>query len=338
MPGTGKRPRKPLTAWLIPLLLLGLFLAGLEMILRAGKFRYEPDAEFSYPRPNDFAEVRYDPELFWTLRPNDPGVNSRGFFGKEIVVEKPAGAYRILFIGDSIMEAGYPAQVEACLRDAGVAGAEAISLAVRGYSSYQGRVVAEKYGKLLQPDLVLVQFGWNDHWLAFGKPDAEKSFAAPSEWVLKIHRVYDRVRVLQAAGWVWGVLLGQGNTATGQLRVSPEAYADNLRAMQKLFEADNIPVWIVTAPSAHAQFGVAEDLIQRQFAKDAESVITLHTAYNEIAREVAGERLVDVAGAFEGVPADDMRTLFQLDGIHPTHAGTEKIADVVCEAIRPYLP
>lgn len=334
MPVTGKRPR---TGWVL-LFLLVLFLAGLEMILRAVKFRYEPDAEFSYPRPNDFAEVRYDPDLFWTLRPDDPGVNSWGFLGKEIAVEKPAGTFRILFIGDSIMEAGYPAQVEACLRDEGVQGVETISLAVRGYSSYQGRVVAEKYGMMLQPDLVFVQFGWNDHWLAFGKPDTEKSFAAPSEWVLKIHRVYDRVRVLQGAGWVWGVLLGQGNSVTGQLRVSPEVYAENLRAMQTLFEAENVPLWIVTAPSAHAQFGVAEDLIVRQFAKDAESVITLHTAYNEIAREVAGEKLVDVAGMFEGVSAEDLRSLFQLDGIHPTHAGTEKIAAVVCEAIQGYLP
>jgi lysophospholipase L1-like esterase len=320
------------------LFLLMLFLIGLEIVLRAVTFRYEPDAEFSYPRPADFAEVRYDPELFWTLNPEDAGVNARGFLGKEMTVEKPAGTYRMLFIGDSIMEAGYPEEVEVCLQAAGFANIEAVSLAVRGYSSYQGQVMAEKYGRLLQPDLVLVQFGWNDHWLAFGEPDVEKSFAPPSEWALKIHGVYDRVRVFQAAGWVWGVLLGQGNAITGAMRVSPEAYADNLRAMKTLFEGDNVPVWILTAPSAHAQFGVSEDLIQRQFAKDAESVLSLHAAYNEIAREVAGEKLVEVAGAFEAFTAAEMRTFFQLDGIHPTRLGTEKIASVVCEAVHPYLP
>ncbi|NUM46623.1 MAG: SGNH/GDSL hydrolase family protein, partial [Anaerolineales bacterium] len=189
-------------------LLFLVLLAGLEGVLRANNFRYEPDAEFSFPRPSDFAEVRYDPDLFWTLNPDDPGVNARGFWGEALPGAKAEGAYRMLFIGDSIMEAGYPAEVEACLHAAGFAGAEAISLAVRGYSSYQGLVVAEKYGALLEPDLVVVQFGWNDHWLAFGKPDAEKSFAPPPEWSLRVHRVYDRVRVLQGVGWVWGVLLG----------------------------------------------------------------------------------------------------------------------------------
>lgn len=320
--------------FVIPAILL-LLLLVLEVILRAANFRYEWDAEFAYPRPADFAQVRYDPDLFWTLNPSDPGVNSWGFLGDEISVEKPTNAYRILFIGDSIMEAGYPKTVETCLHAAGFADVEAIPLAIRGYSSYQGQVVAEKYGRLLTPDMVIVEFGWNDHWLAFGKPDAEKTFPAPSAKILAFHRVYDRVRVLQGLGWIWGVGLGQGNTRSDQVRVPLDAYVENLTAIRTLFEQEAIPVLFVTAASAQAQIGVPEDLIQRGFVKDAASIIQLHETYNDRVRTMTG--VIDLAAEIEKLEADK-RSLFQADGIHPTHTGTEVFGQVVCDAIKPLMP
>lgn len=315
------------------LLLLFALLAGVEILLRVVDFRYEPDTEFSYPRPIDFAQVQYDPELFWKLKPGTSAVNAWGFPGDEIVVEKPAGTYRILFFGDSIMEAGYPAEVETCLQEAGVTGAETIPLAVRGFSSYQGRILAEKYGRLLNPDLVVVQFGWNDHWLAFGEPDAEKSFTPPPAASLGFYWVYDRVRVLQGVSWVWGGLSGQGNDMTGERRVPPEVYRDNLQEIRAFFEQENIPVVFVTAPSTHKQFGVPDDLIKRRFARDAASLLHDHEMYNAIVRKVAGEKLMDVAAALDSYARDDLRRLFQSDGIHPTRAGTEEIATIVCESI-----
>ncbi|GAB4580341.1 MAG: SGNH/GDSL hydrolase family protein [Anaerolineales bacterium] len=314
-------------------LLFAVFLIGLEFLLREVDFRYEPDAEFSFPRPADFAQVRYHPDLFWTLNPDDPGVNDRGFLGEEVVVEKPVGVYRILFIGDSIMEAGYPREVGACLHDGGEANIEAITLAVKGYSSYQGKKVAEQFGQPLNPDLVVVQFGWNDHWLAFGEPDAEKSFSSPPAWRLAIHHVYDRVRVLQVLGWVWGVGLGQGNVVTDQLRVPVEAYRSNLIEISTLFAQDEVPVIFVTAPTSHEQLGVPEELIQRRFAAEPNSVRDLHQVYNQITREVAGENLVDVAREFAAMGAEDIRPYFQQDGVHPTRAGTQKIAELVCEKV-----
>lgn len=301
-------------------------------------FRYEWDAEFAYPRPADFAHLRYDPDLFWTLNPDDPDVNSWGFLGKEIRPEKTPGTYRILFIGDSIMEAGYPNVVGRCLHAEGIANVEVVPLAIGGYSSYQGRVLAEKYGHTLTPDLVIVQFGWNDHWLAFGEPDAEKAFSAPSEGVLAFHRMYDRVRVLQAMGWVWGVALGQGNIITEQMRVSPEAYVENLTAIRAVFAQENIPVWFVTAPSALEQLGVPADLLVRGFVKDATQVLQLHTFYNTLVRDMAGKEVIDIATELENLSTEETRTLFQIDGIHPTRTGTEKIGQRVCEAIQPFRP
>lgn len=319
---------------ILPALILLLLFAS-EILLRVTNFRYEWDAEFAYPRPADFANLRYDPDLFWTLNPDDPDVNTWGFRGDEITVEKTTDAYRILIIGDSITEAGYPREVEKCLHTAGFTQVEVLPLAAGGYSSYQGRVIAEKYGLLLSPDLVIVQFGWNDHWRAVGEPDAEKTFPAPSVGIRAFHRVYDRVRVLQALGWVWGVGMGQGNTWSDQVRVPLEAYVANLTAIRALFEQENIPVRFVTAPSAQALVGVPADLIQRGFATSAESVIQLHETYNARVRTMPG--VIDLAAEIEKLGAGK-RALFQLDGIHPTPAGTEVFGQVVCDEIKLSLP
>ena len=316
--------------WKTVFVFASVFTLFFEILLRLINFRFGPDTEFGYPRPVDFSQLRYDPELFWTLNLDDESVNSWGFPGDEIVLPKPKGVYRILFLGDSIMQAGYPEQVKQCLQEAGFSNIEAIPLVINGYSSYQGRILAEKYGLRIEPDLVVVQFGWNDHWLAYGEPDAEKVFPPPHPLSIPFHtfhKVYDRVRVLQALGWAWEALLGQGNHQSGEVRVPLAQYRENLDRIRTLFEGENIPVFFATAPSAHTQWGVPDEIIQRGFAKDTESVIQLHQEYNEMVREVAGEvRLLDLDTEFESFSADELRKLFQEDGIHPTAEGHKIVA------------
>ncbi len=49
-----------------------------------------------------------------------------------------------------------------------------MTLALSGYSSHQGRVLAELYGETLEPDLAVIYFGWNDHWRAYQTIDSQK--------------------------------------------------------------------------------------------------------------------------------------------------------------------
>jgi hypothetical protein len=164
----------------ISLAILNLLLPTPELVLREADVTYEMGIQFGYPRPSQFEALVPDEDLFWKLPPNSPSVssmpavNSMGFYGKEFQPSKPPGVYRIMFLGDSVPAQGYPQTVETFLNGQHPTGMrfESVNLAVGGYSTYQGRVLVDKYGKTLQPNLALVSYGWNDHWQAYGQIDS----------------------------------------------------------------------------------------------------------------------------------------------------------------------
>src|SRR5262249_7730440 len=138
--------------------------------------------QFGYPRPEQFARLVPDAELFWRRPTGAPGINTFGFPGREIAIPKPSNTHRIIFLGDSCTAQGYPQVVEALLNHAHGSPArqfECINMSMVGYSSHQGRVLAGRYGAMFQPDAVIVCYGWNDHWRAYGAPDSRKVVAVP---------------------------------------------------------------------------------------------------------------------------------------------------------------
>ena len=148
---------------------LNLFLLAPELVLRLTKFRYVAGIQFGHPNPTQFSAFQWDSSLFWKFRPDRAGVNSWGFAGPEVVTPKPAGAFRVLYLGDSCTWQSYPgasgqsfsyASIATSLvnRD-GAQRVENVTLATPGYSSHQGRVVAERYARVVSPDLTMVFFG-----------------------------------------------------------------------------------------------------------------------------------------------------------------------------------
>jgi len=131
-----------------------------------------------------------DPWLMWRLVPGLEDVlwdytvvttNRQGLRMDRDVGKKPAGAYRILTVGDSVTfgyrvplvfpdnptynhdELAYPYLLEKALRAANPGREiEVVNLAVPGYTSGQGRRWLERDLARYQPDLVTVCFGWND--------------------------------------------------------------------------------------------------------------------------------------------------------------------------------
>lgn len=126
--------------------------------------------------------MEFDPVLFWRLRPElrnhrvagrireheiDFAVTTHAGLRSEPVAEKKSG-FRVLALGDSCtfgvgVDDGetWPAQLQRMLREAGIEG-EVINAGVPGYSAFQGKRFLESRGLSLEPDLVLVSFGFND--------------------------------------------------------------------------------------------------------------------------------------------------------------------------------
>jgi lysophospholipase L1-like esterase len=322
------------SAWLLILAAFNLVIVAPEMVLRAAGFTYESGVQYGKPRDKAWVRLVPDEDLMWTFPPSTPGVNSLGFHDKEIQKPKSDGVYRILFLGDSCTEQGFPDLVELFL-NAGKGNAErryeSVTMAVTGYTSHQGKVMAEKYGALAEPDLVVVYFGWNDHWLARGAPDADHKGFPPRSWWeqsrLNSLRLFQAVRKVSSA-----FSPHPADTLLGKSRVSQDQYRENLLRIGELFHSRNVPVIFITAPTSQYRLGVPDVLIERGFVADKATAAKLHRSYNEIAREAANppmSHLLDLEAEFERLPQPE--ELFMKDGIHFTPTGLALVAKRVSD-------
>jgi lysophospholipase L1-like esterase len=247
---------------------------------------------------------------------------------------------RVLFLGDSCTQQGYPRIVELFLRSNSAHHSrrfESISLAVAGYSSHQGRVLAELYGELFEADIAVVFFGWNDHWLAYGQIDSEKVMEVSEGYRSGLlDYVYRRSRLIQAFIWIGGSIRGSESAPLDVVRVPPSEFRDNLGRIKNIFDDLGAPVIFVTAPTSHDRLGVPDFLVEANYARDKQSVIDLHQRYNEITREVADESgagIVDLARSVDKNSDEDVKAIMSLDGIHFTPEGMAVIARLLADEI-----
>jgi lysophospholipase L1-like esterase len=318
---------------------LNLLVAVPELVLRLRDFRYEAGIQFGYPRPSQFVYLQPDSQLFWRRSRADRAVNSLGFVGPEVRLPKPQGHKRILFFGDSVTEQGFPDVVGHLLNLAHSPGSiryECVSLATAGYSSYQGKVLVDMYGASLEPDVAVVFFGWNDHYRAYGAPDATKRVNAASPAGGVTGRVYHHARVVQLAAYAWDTLRGSTPQPLDVLRVPPDAYRDNLVYMHEQLGKRDVPVVFITAPTSHYAVRVPDYLVGREFAVDTQTLLHLHRQYNGIVREVARDTestLLDLESEFESLPPRDVGALFSRDGIHLSLAGVAVVASRIAAVV-----
>ncbi len=291
-----------------------------------------------------------DERLFWKLKTpaesgssrGDTAGNSRGFPGPDPEIPKPEGTYRALFLGDSCTFQGYPWLAAERMRALGIpAGkrAEAVSMAVPGYTSFQGRRAAEAYGPAFDPDVVFVFFGWNDHWAAYREIDSKKTLAPPRGALAKLAAgLLEHSRLAQGAAWV-STHVVHVERPMNLPRVPPDEYRENLTAIQALFAARGIPVVFVTAPTTFYRVGVPQKLVEDRFAASAEDAIRLHRAYNTIVRQVAASTrslLLDLEADADA--ALELPTWFLKDGVHFSPAGREWIAGRIATLVRDRVP
>ncbi|HEQ98485.1 MAG TPA: hypothetical protein ENO22_03995 [candidate division Zixibacteria bacterium] len=328
-------------SWLLTIAVLNLFIIVPELSLRVAGFSYVSgianmaEEQFAVLRPEARSIFVPDKNLFWKLPPSNENVNSFGFPDKEIEIPKPANVYRILFLGDSVTQLGYPRFVERFLNmllGNGHVYVECVTMAVAGYSSYQGKIMARLYAEKFQPDLAVVFFGWNDHWQAYGSIDSETK--SPGDPGLMWH-IYHNSRLLQFFFKLTRPIAGGEKVEIiDEVRVPINEYEENLEAIESRFERHEVPVIFITAPTSYYRLGVPDYLVKNQYAKSKQAVIELHSNYNDVVRGVAADEntyLLDLEKRIGSL--NNLEDIFLNDGIHFTLVGTEVVGNIIGEYI-----
>jgi hypothetical protein len=104
-----------------------------------------------------------DRELGYRLNPRHDGYNSLSIRYGEIVIPKPKGLYRLMFLGDSVPwdNPGFVNYTESFLNSGKKF--EVINASVPGYTSYQEVLLYTKYLVSTNPDLVIWTYCLNDN-------------------------------------------------------------------------------------------------------------------------------------------------------------------------------
>ncbi len=192
--GKGRRLRLPPVSVTLPAVSVGAVFLLLELALRIlGPHADSPfdGTVYAVHAPPELvsaftwdgageslAHVRSEnPVLVYEPRPNTRlndfiSINSHGFRDGEYLTEKPRDVYRICVIGDSItfgwwdrLEDTYPKVLEGLLNRRAVPGTryEVLNMGVGGYNAEQEAELFEARVLAFQPDLLLVQYCYNDH-------------------------------------------------------------------------------------------------------------------------------------------------------------------------------
>jgi len=304
------------------LILVGVLFAlvAVEVFLRVTGFgMVRPQLAFD---PNTRAVLQagqlvVDPQLFW--RESDPGPDDPERDLRVIRVgDTPppkTGKLRLLCLGDSctrIALGGVPFS-RLLEEQLGPDSVEVWNAGLPGYSSYQGLTWLRSQLLAFEPDLVIVYFGWNDHWRTTGFTDRELA-ARFARW---------RPRILN---------LLQRPHRPPPFRVPLPAFAENLRTIAQLTTAHGGKTIFITPPARVTRDAEARH-IENKYILPGDNLPALHASYAAEVRRLGaidGARVCDAAEVFDRLAEPD---LLMPDGIHPTDQGHHVLAALLADDV-----
>ncbi len=306
------------------LVLFGVLVAALagELFLRAIGFGQQtPQMSFGV-RAKQALERGYfetDPTLFWKPRPNrNPRFQRAANLVHPDSPIAPRGTRRrLIVLGDScsrLVTSGLPysASVQAEL---GSDAWEVFNASVPGYSSHQGLRWLQSQLLAANPDVVVIYFGWNDHWRTPGRTDREYERSIRP----------GRIRLLN--------LLSR-RPDPPPFRVPRDEYRENLQSMIDEVVRAGGRVVLIAAPYRFVEKN------QRRYVQDAyllpeDDALAIHRSYLDIVREFSGQEGVAIVGAdviFDTL--GEAPPLLRDDGIHFTNEGQRVMGALIAEQIR----
>jgi lysophospholipase L1-like esterase len=272
-------------------------------------FLKQDNIVFYHPKP--------EPDLSFTFMTPEGEVinyvfNSHGFRGDEFELEKTQGRTRIICAGDSStfgylvnIQDTYPALLEGMIStDTKEKNAEVINAGMVGYSSYQGLKYFETRLRSLEPDILIVSYGYNDSY-AKQEPDAvatvEKTWVTETKKILNVFALY---RLLDR--WLFELKDEGSPEDRSARRVSLEEYRRNLEKIAAYCEEDGTRLLFVpiSAPVPYAK--VMRDVA----AKNKAGFIDTEKVFGTIFDKIDKEGIKD----YKGVPfGDPSRRPFTLE-------------------------
>lgn len=298
--------------------------------------------------PSLNATMEFDPTLFWQLRDGlrdhlvEGEVRGTPISFRVSTTDRmrspalgPKGdVVRILALGDSCTfglgvedDETWPAQLQAMLAERGVA-AEVVNAGVPGYTAFQGLRWLEARAEELDPDLLIVSFGFNDRDLWSSRSDLEtaRSLQVPRwESVASRSRLYIGMRRLLRPGPPEPVLPEDPAAAKAALRarlargavprLSPDEFADVLGQIEASGRARGSGVIFATWP------------FRSQVDQGLRQTVRYQTLQEQVARRLEIP-LVHLAPAF----IDAGGALF-VDHVHASPAGNRVAARAMLPAV-----
>lgn len=264
-----------------------------------------------------------DPILFWRSVRRYP-YNGQGFKGREPSPVKGPREFRIFCYGDSNTDGpdrgGWPEQLQSVLDQKSIPGGReflVVNAGVAGYSSYQGLRRFQQEVAPYSPDLVLVSFGWNDHWEALGAPD--KQFSSSIPLIDALQGVMLRYRFYLVLKQYMVPCLLRREHFSGP-RVSPKEYLENLAGFVETARRHGAAVVLLTRP-------YGDERILRSDRVPAKYLERIARGNKDLLGFAERERVhaLDVNGAFAALPP----SLF-VDSCHFTLQGHRKMAELLC--------
>ncbi len=293
---------------------LFIFLFATELALRAmDNDLYYKNQFFPVNRDIDFTEVyKKDCDLFWRFRENkhisssrfsyiDYKINSSGLRGPDIKEDKPE--LRILALGNSCTfgwgvpyQQTWVASLHSLIENKTGMVSEVICAGVPGYSSHQGKIFFKNELLELDPDIVLIMFGWNDQWSA-GQGITDDRQETAANWIICVHNMLSPFKTYQAIRKIVLRICDEEkkieiSDVSPTCRVGLDQFYMNLRSIIKIAKKNEIIPILMVPPVASLGIYI-----------DAE-ISTLHAKHEKYQNEI--RRL----GQKENVPIVNLQEVF----------------------------